>query len=453
MTFLSQKRLLLLLLLFVSIAGKLQSQEGEAVADSSAALPPQITAIIIEGNHRTKPHIILREMKSRVGDRVDRELVEGDQKRILNLGLFNRVEIQGAMADSGVQLFVLVDERWNLWPYPILFVNDRDWSKLSYGAGLLYFNFRGRNETISASGWGGYNPALQLDYANPWIFGRQNLFGRWRFYAERMQNRFFKQSDQEVDEKRIGGSFTIGKRFGHFNYLSLLFGYSQLRFDPAVVGQTLNPSGRDVLPTLGLTYLYDARDLYEYPLAGTYFRLSTRRVGFGSEFIHYWRHSLDVRHYEKLSRRLTIAMRVMTDVGQDVIPVHDLVYLGYQHRVRGHFFERRAGRNLALGSAELRIPLLPMRYFRAADMPIVKDMLPESLLEMGRNTKFGVSFGVFADYGLVWSEPELPDLNQGLRGYGAGLHLHVPLVNVLRLEIARNQAGETQGIIDMGVSF
>ena len=437
----------------MSIVRPAYSQEREAPVDSSDAPPPLITAIIIDGNERTKPHIILREMKARIGDRVAREVLEGDQKRILNLGLFNRVEIQDLMTETGVQLLVMVDERWNLWPYPIFFVNDRDWSKLSYGAGLLYFNFRGRNETISASGWGGYNPALQLDYANPWMFGKQHLFGRWRFYTERVQNRFFKGVGQEVNEKRIGGSFTLGKRFGYFTYLSLLMGYSQLRFDPPVPGQTLNPSGRDVLPTLGLTYLYDARDLHEYPLAGTYARVSARRVGFGSEYIHYMRYSLDARHYEKLSRHLTLAVRVMTDVGQDSIPVYDLVYLGYQHRVRGYFFDRISGRNLALGSVELRVPLVPLRYLRAADMPIIKDILPDMLLEMGRNTKFGVNLAVFADYGLVWSKKEFPALADGLRGYGAGLHLHMPLVNVLRLEVAWNKAGEVQSIVDLGVSF
>ncbi|MEK7729657.1 MAG: BamA/TamA family outer membrane protein [candidate division KSB1 bacterium] len=454
--FCSQKTLLLFCLIPLLLFTKSFSQE--ATTDSSAA-PPLITAIFIDGNDRTKEHIILREMKARVGVRVDREMLEGDQKRILNLGLFNRVDIQGLPTDDGVQLLVLVDERWNLWPYPIFFVNDKDWDKLSYGAGLLYFNFRGRNETISASGWGGYNPALQLDYANPWIFGKHHLFGRWRFYTERVQNRFFKGLGQEVDEKRIGGSFTLGKRFGYFTYVSALMGYSQLRFDPAVPCQnpdscqTLNLSGRDVLPTLGLTYLYDARDLHEYPLAGSYIRLSARRVGFGSENIHYMRYSLDARHYEKLHRRLTLAARIMTEVGQDRIPLYDLVYLGYQHRVRGHFFEDSSGRNLALGSVELRVPLVPLRYFSAANMPIIKDILPEMLLTMGRNTKFGMNLAVFADFGLVWSEEKFPELANGWRGYGVGLHFHAPLVNVLRLELAWNKAGKMQRIVDLGVAF
>ncbi len=443
----------LLLFCFIPLLLYTKSFSQEIVADSSDALPPIIAAILIDGNERTKEHIILREMKSRVGERVDREVLEGDQKRILNLGLFNRVDIQGLMTEAGVQLLVMVDERWNLWPYPIFFLNDKDWDKLSYGAGLLYFNFRGRNETISAAGWGGHNPALQLDYANPWMFGNHHLFGRWRFFAERQQNRYFESIGREVNEKRIGGSFTLGKRFGYFNYVSVLMGYSQLRFDPAVPGQTLNPSGRDVLPTLGLTYLYDARDLHEYPLAGSYVRLSTRRVGFASEHIHYMRYSLDARHYEKLNRHLTLAARIMTDVGQDRIPLYDLVYLGYQHRVRGHFFERISGRNLALGSFELRIPLVRLRYFSAEKIPIIKAIVPDLLLQMGRNTKFGMNLAVFADYGLVWSADKFPELSNGLRGYGAGLHFQVPLVNVLRCEVAWNKAGKAQAIVDIGVSF
>lgn len=446
-------KILFLFILAASYTCPAFAQEPEAVVDSADAPPPIIRAILIDGNQRTKEHIIRREMKSRIGDRVDRETLEGDQKRILNLGLFSRVEIQGLMMDNGVQLFVMVDERWNLWPYPIFFLNDKDWNKLSYGAGLLYFNFRGRNETITAAGWSGYNPTLQLDYANPWMFGKQQLFGRWRFYSERVQNRFFEGLGQEVNEKRIGGSFTLGKRFGYFTYVSVLMGYSQLRFDPAAPGQTLNTSGRDVLPTLGFTYLYDARDLHEYPLAGSYARLSARRVGFGSENIHYMRYSLDARHYEKLHKHLTLAARVLTDIGQDRIPVYDFVYLGYQHRVRGHFFEDSSGENLAFGSFELRVPLVPLRYFSAAKIPIIKDIVPDMLLQMGRNTKFGMNLAVFADYGLVWSEAKFPELANGWRGYGVGLHFHAPVVNVLRFEVAWNKAGQAQGIVDIGVSF
>ncbi len=441
------------------LAGTAWPQEAPTASDStavsSASSPSRICAIIIAGNRRTKPHVILREMQSKVGAIADSEVLARDRKRILNLGIFSRVDIEGYRAATGVEIIVTVFESWFLYPYPIVFLNDREWNwnKLSYGAGLLHLNFRGRNETISASGWAGYNPSVQLDYANPWMFGKANLFGRWRFFSSRTQNRFFEQNQQEVTEKRIGGSFSLGRRFGYFNYLSVNLGYSELEMDPYVSGQTLNRSGKDELPSLGLTYTYDARDFYEYPLEGTYVRLSARRVGFKQEKINYQRYGVDVRRYQKINTHLTLAAYGMADLGRNKIPVYDLVYLGYSNRVRGRFFDRVSGRHVALGSVEARLPLLPMRYLSAANSSLLRQTVPGFLLPYMSNVKFGMNLALFYDYGIAWSKNEIPDLKTGLSGFGAGLHFHVPVLGLVRLEVASDDKGRLQGIFDMGVAF
>ena len=424
--------------------------------DSSQTLEIQslrVTAIIIEGNRKTKAHVILREMKTKVGDVIDREKLIADQKRILNLRLFSRVEIQGVPVEGGVQLLVIVHELWYFYPYPIFFLNDRDWGKISFGVGLLYFNFRGRNEQISASGWAGYNPAVQLEYGNPRMFGETDIFGRWRVFASRTKNRYFEQFNADIDEERFGGSFTLGKRFGLFDYLSMQLSYSRLKFDPPVAGQTLDPSGEDHLPSLGLTYVHDARDLFEYPRDGTYVRLWARQTGFNDEYIHYLRYGADLRRYQKLNSRISIAGRGAVDLSSDKIPIYDLVYLGYANRVRGHFYEERSGENLALGSMEVRITLLPVRYFQPEDLGLSGEGVVKPLLPFFRNWKFGVNAALFADYGLVWNQDEEIDTNRGQSGFGAGLHLHLPVINILRFEIAFNADLESQVILDWGVSF
>lgn len=440
-------------------AGTVWPQDAATANDSTAAAndssPPRITAIIIEGNRRTKPYVILREMQSKVGALADAEVLARDRKRILNLGIFSRVDIQGYRVASGVEIMITVFESWFLYPYPIVFLNDREWNwdKLSYGAGLLHLNFRGRNETISASGWAGYNPSVQLDYGNPWMFGKANLFGRWRFFSSRTQNRFYQQNQQEVSENRIGGSFTLGRRFGYFNYLSVNAGYSELELDPYVPGQTLNPSGKDELPTLGVTYAYDARDFFEYPLEGTYGRLWARRVGFGQQNINYTRYGLDVRRYQKISKHLTLAAYGMADLGRGKIPIYDLVYLGYGNRVRGRFFDRVAGRHVALGSVEARLPLIPLRYLSMAKSSVLRQMVPGFMQPFVSNVKFGMNLALFYDYGVAWSKSETPDWKTGLSGFGAGLHFHLPLLGLLRVELASDDKGKLQGIFDMGVAF
>ena len=441
--------------------------------NSEATFPvdslPNITSILVKGNKRTKAYIILREIKAKPGDKIDREIIEADQKRILNLGLFNRVEIEGIVEQDGIQLIITVEESWYIYPLPLLFLNDRDWSKLSYGAGILHANFRGRREVISAAGWAGYNPALRFDYSNPWILGNTHLFSRVRFFTSHVRNRLFNESDLEVNEIRLGGQFTIGKRFGYFTFASLQLGYSKLEInsaeplDPEVL-TTLNPSGRDDLPRLGLSLLYDARDLHEYPLSGIYARIWARRTGFRQKNIHYTRFGVDLRRYQKVTSWLSIAMRAMTNQSRDKIPIYDLVYLGFGERVRGHFVTVHSGENVAVGSVELRIPILPIKYIPVEDIPIIGRDLGTAFSRFIRTVKYGLSAGLFVDYGNVWCQQghnnsTCRDLsrkfnfNEGIIGFGAGLHIHFPILKLIRFEWAFNEDIETQIIVDYGVSF
>ena len=82
-----------------------------------------IKKMIFIGNEKTKDVVLRREMKTKVGDKLDKKKLEEDRKRLLNLQLFNRVEFNPMQADDGVILLIIVAERWFLFPYPIFFFN------------------------------------------------------------------------------------------------------------------------------------------------------------------------------------------------------------------------------------------------------------------------------------------------------------------------------------------
>ena len=459
-------RFFFLLFLFFSMQVSAWGQSDTVAAQNSTFHPftptPAIAKILISGNRHTKPQIIQREMKTQIGDTIDIAALQADQKRILNLGLFNRVELDTLHSPEGVHLLIGVTERLYLFPFPIFFINEKDWDKASYGAGVVHTNFRGRNEIAALSGWAGYNPAFAIDYSNPWIFGAAQMLTRFRFAVQRNRNRSFEKLGQEVDENRIGASWSIGKRFGLFTYLNLSLGYTQLQFDPPVPGETLDASGRDRLPSAGLSFAYDRRDLFEYPRSGVFMRVWGQRTGFNSEFVHFWRYGADLRGYKKLYRNVSIGARAMTDLAQNKIPIYERVFLGYSNRVRGHFNRRireinsrlvdvnkNEGENLTLASAELRFPLMSWRYFSISDVPMFGSYM--------QNMKFGLSAGIFADYGRVWfQDPPLDGTRRVLPpqfGYGAGLHFHLPYINLLRIELAFDEDGQSEWFTDIGVAF
>ena len=424
------------LLLIISVCTLLRTSISvtQTLIDSSL-VGIKISSIQIQGNEKTKPHIILREMKQKIGDLLDPDLLREDQKRIQSLFLFNQVIILTEPAGEDVRLRVIVTEQWYLFPYPIFFINERDWSKLSYGAGLTHLNFRGRAEILMFKFWLGYNPAIHLDYANPWFGGKRNLFTQVNFFYDRIRSKHF--VDKDVTENHLGLRWILGKRFGYHAFFSFILGYKEITFSPSAPAKTLSPDGKDRLPQMGLLINWDNRDLKEYAHSGWLVNLHTLKTGLPSLAADYLRYSFDIRKYFPISTGWTLAFRTKADLSYGKIPLYDRVYLGYNERIRGHFFETFEGENMALASVALRFPLLPIRYFDLSDYPQLS------------NLKFGISLGFFADTGLTWFQRERIKQTMLQSGVGFGLHIHLPYIHLLRFELAFDEKGKGQLILDL----
>ena len=121
------------------------------------------------------------------------------------------------------------------------------------------------------------------------------------------------------------------------------------------------------------------------------------------------------------------------------IPVYERKYIGYSERIRGHFDHVSEGENRFLTSAVFRFPILPVRFFNLQNLPQLT------------NLKFGISMGFFIDSGLTWFQGQKLNNSMLMTGYGVGLHFHLPFINVLRAEIAFDEMGNHQYIIDLYV--
>jgi len=453
----------LILLLSVSTVFA-QTNNAPAQTDSSGG-QSKILAIIIQGNEKTKEEIITREMKLKQGDNFDEVLAQQDQLRIQNLGIFNRVEVANIPTKQGVILVVTVSEMWYIFPYPIIFRNDRDWSRFSIGAGLFHTNFRGRREVIDFSFWLGFNPSVRLAYSNPWIFGKHKFYTSFSVFARKIRNKAFdsdavSSSDSsnfrnfDVDEERIGFNWRIGKRFGHFTYFDINMGYQQLTISPDTLNVTLAFSGKDKLPQVGFSFTYDSRDLWEYAHKGNYINLWLTKTGFFSDVVDYVRFGMDLRKYIPIGPT-TLAFRGAANLSRGETPIYDWVDFGFFTRIRGHFSERKSRVNRVMGSAEFRFPIRKITYHNWGPF--------ESMGRYGTNFRFGISGGLFVDTGALWSvsdyvQLEIQDNNKldtddFISGWGAGLHVFLPYNNLIRLEYAFNEDWHGQFIIDALITF
>jgi outer membrane protein assembly factor BamA len=406
-------------------------------APDSALTGKAVVEIQIFGNEKTRTSVILREMQTKTGDPFDSAIVEGDRKRVQSLGIFNRVETFVDPAKGGVRIVVLVTEGLTVLPYPILQINDRDWKKLSYGAGVRFLNFRGRAETLDVLFKAGYNPIVRTAYVNPWFGGNRRLQAAAEAYYQRALSKHF--VNEKVSENRLALSFQIGKRFTLFTSVFALFGFRQVSFSPNRIDSVLHP--RDRFPVFGVSFAWDCRDLREYPKKGFLLSASVRNVGWPSLRVEYRVLDADARGYLPLGRLFTLALRNAATLTAGEVPVYDKLYLGYEERVRGHWHETAEGGNRWIAGAALRFPLIPVRYF---DLGEESEMM---------NLKFGISLGLFADAGSVWNRGGSMRPEKILFGYGAGLHFHLPVADVLRLDAAFNERGRVEWILDLGVDI
>jgi outer membrane protein assembly factor BamA len=405
-----------------------------------------VSDIVVIGNRVTLKSVILREMNHRVGVPLKPELLPYDRDRIYSLGLFNRVEIYHHIQDLEATIYVNVHERWYIFPVPVFGMRDRDWNKLYYGLGVVHNNFRGRNEKL----WGGfalgYDPWVSLAYSNPAILGREDIYIDVQLLYSKTQNKSIISQGEEnnFDENRYGTDFNFGKRLSLYSSITVMTGFRAVHLSEYIPGHTMSPTGKDNYLVTGLSFRYDTRDVFEYPMYGTLVRASFFKSGLGESKVDHFRTSLDLRKYVPLAERLTIAGRALTIIsGGRLIPHHGHIYIGYEERIRGHFRTVYEGENLFLSSIEARFRLLGPKYIEW------KSAIAQEFAVL----KYGVNLALFYDMGTVWFRNNDISRLRPARGYGGGVHLLLPYSTVFRIEYGLNEHSDGEFIFDMYVMF
>lgn len=399
-----------------------------------------IDTVFINGNDKTKEQVILREIPFSFPDTLHTADFLLIQNRVQNLFLFNQVEVYPVSNGREEILLIDVKETWYVYPVPILFINDRDWDKLSYGMQISHFNFRGMNERVSVGGWAGYNPSFFINYYNPWIGKNSKFTLGVNAFKRKIENKFF-----PFDEDHLGIELTFGKRFGLNTFLEAYFGLNRIRFPDEYRPLLVSDSNEDFVPKVGLQFRHDKRDLYEYPMKGYYVYWSITRTGFTDSQPQFWRWQFDHRAYFKFTERVSIGGRNSLKLNRGKLPIYDRIFLGYSERIRGYFSRVFTAQNIMLQNIELRISLFPIRYLSWEKAPLFSKFF--------QGLKYGASLGFFVESGTVWDRSDQIAMDRFFTGYGAGIHFHVPYFNVFRIDHAWNDKGQGEWIIDVGASF
>ncbi len=411
--------------------------------------PVRVDSIKISGNDVTEDFIILRELTFKPGDTVTKKQLEYNRERIFSLKLFNKVELYAKAENNLSIIHIDVWETWYIYPIPFISKRNGAGNKYSYGMYLIYKNFRGRNEDIRTIVSLGYDPYFMLLYENPAFQYDENIgisFGV----------SFLKLSNKSQQAKILyGGDFNsnfysvslgLSKRLDQFNNIYFSSGFDYITFPENNI-QGISASGTTIDRTLWLTagYVYDSRDLKQFPQDGIYSNIQIQHKGFGINNISYNILRLEFQGYRNIIGNLIGRWRLAArNTFGRLVPFYDYSYLGYGEYVRGHSNDNREGNNFLLSSVELSYPLL-----KEWDVSLKLPLLPRKLT----SARIGIYLTVFGDAGNAVNNKQKIKTGDFYSGYGFGLTLLVLPYNAVRFEYAFNELGKGEFLIGTGVAF
>ena len=253
-----------------------------------------IQNIIIIGNEITKDKVILRELVIHKGDIPTEENLAESQKRLLNLFLFNRVQLNLYPHDEkSLVLIIEVTEQLYFYPVPILTIRERDWSKWSYGLSIVNSNFRGHNERLWAGFWFGFRPGFGISYTDQWAGDSLHLNTGFNL----MKTIFDHRTIDGMEERHIAGRLSMGKWWNYYFNTAVTFLADRIKV--AEEFRELMHSGKTTEYTFGLelSLIYDTRDLRSYPSTGWFNRFQFYQYGLFENYNDYENIVLDLRKY------------------------------------------------------------------------------------------------------------------------------------------------------------
>lgn len=409
----------------------------------------KIDSVLIIGNKITEQDIILRELTFSIGDTVNYETLKYNRERIYSLGIFTHVELNITESSSVNVLVISVEESWYIYPIPFVELEDKDWNKISYGVYVVVKNFRGRNETISSRGALGYDPSLNINYTNPYLIRDKNIyFSAQLAYveAQNKSNTAEKLYGSEFSHKFVSASVSAGKRMMLYHRVGLNLSFDYIETPRYIRTISASDDRIDKVISLGANYVYDTRDLAQFPREGMLALFEFKTKGLGIDAINYQVMTIDFREYRKLVGELGAKWRVASRITLgDNVPYYDRSYLGLGERIRGYYTTEQEGHEYYLGSIELNYPLIKELNINFDFVPL----LPKELLTY----RVALYASLFTDTGATRLRGKSIGIKNFNSGYGAGLTLLILPYNILRVEHAFDEYGNNQWILDLGISF
>lgn len=422
-------------------------------------------SITISGNDRTKDFVILREMLIENDSTYAENQIEGlldiSTNRILNLNLFNQVDIAHQLIEiEGILGYVIKVEviaKWYVWPIPFVEFSDRNfnvWGNLdfdpertNYGLYVFNYNLFGRNHTLKTKMKTGYNTKLGIEYRIPFLsrhtdWGLNTLVEYVSqnevWYETRNDSLQFYKNGRNNLIKNTQAKVELTKRITPFTrvYYGVNFEYGQL--DSTVPTNDYFINNQRFQRKYGVHFKleYDERDNIYFPTEGKYGSVTLGGNSWQNKSA-FLNGSIESRlqRFDQLSSKWYSALSLYLQYNtSDEAPYSDRKILGYDEIVRGyeHYvvdgtfgWKTNAALRYHLLEKDVQLKFVPIENYKT--LPI--NIYAEGYLDGG--------------YATYLNSRSSNTLN-GTPIYSAGLGLNTLFYNdrLLRLEYSLNSLGE-----------
>ncbi|GAB3313317.1 hypothetical protein GCM10027299_00210 [Larkinella ripae] len=448
-----------------------------SLADTTATRPPGadtlqagfwvVRSVQIQGHHRTRERIILREMELKTGDTIQRqqltEKLAWDQRKITNTNLFVTVEVVAReVGPQQLDIDVSLKERWYFFVIPVFDLADRNFNewwyergrslrRTIYGARLNYKNVTGNADKLNAIFEFGFARRTQVVYTLPYIDRAQktgisvgasyqtNKEVAYRSALDKLV--YFRSDDRLRDRFFTNVVLTRRNQFYNFHRLELRYVRNSIADTVARLNPDyfLNGQTRQRYFLLSYLFTHDRRDAVAYPLRGHYFNLAANQYGLlpsdnlrmfevTANYTRYW--PLGAKFYASNSLRGKLSW-------PDRQPYINLRGLGYtQDFVRGYELFVIDGQRYGLFRNTLKYQLLN-----------VQKQLNWMPMKQFNTVPIALYLSLMGDMGYVGSTLA-PEYNSRLANswlYGGGLALDVATFYNLvgRISYSVNRQGQT----------
>ncbi|MGC4035323.1 MAG: POTRA domain-containing protein [Chitinophagaceae bacterium] len=419
--------------------------------------------IVVTGNRKTKPQIILREIPFKPGDHFRLEdLVkkfEDARRQLMNTVLFHDVIVALKSIDGySVDVMVDVKERWYIFPIPYFKTVDRNWNqwivenkasftRVNYGIKLLYNNFTGYNDKLRVWLINGYTKQLSLNYDRLYI-DKQLKWGmnigmdlgknrEINYITDNNKQLFFKDPSQFIGSFfRAYGELTYRRAIKTRHRIGIAFNQQNIsdtinKLNPAYF--KFNKSSIRY-PEIYYVMSYYDQDYIPYPTRGYAAEVTVNKKGLNDK-INLWQLTLKGSANYVLFPKTYLGIRAngilkmpfkQPYIYQQLLGYGDLIMQGYEYYVMDGVAGGVAEASLAREVFSFKINIPPNRFRTSGVIPV--RIIPK----------------IYGDAGYAHN-PDAgnnPLTNKMLYSWGIGLDIITLYDFTLKLEWSFNQLGQ-----------